>query len=83
MCQGAFQHDAGVNGVRGAPRTEEEHWVLCVWRPAGEPRKSSICRPVSVLPRSDLDLFPPVHKELMVIHSGASSESPRGGFEMC
>lgn len=27
--------------------------------------------------------FSPAHKELMVIHSGASSDDPRGGFEMC
>lgn len=25
----------------------------------------------------------PAHKELMVIHSGASSNAPRGAFEMC
>ena len=56
-CQGAFQHDARVNGVR-VPRTEEEHWILCVWCPAGEPWKSSIHRPVSVQPWSDLELFP-------------------------
>lgn len=58
LCQGAFQHDAGVNGVLGAPRTEEEHWILCVWRSAGEPWKSCMCRPISEQPRSDLELFP-------------------------
>lgn len=40
MCQGAFQHDAGVNGVRGAPATEEEHWILCVGRPGGRAVKT-------------------------------------------
>lgn len=45
-----FSRTPGVNGERGATRTEEQHWVLCVWHPVGEP--------TSVKPRLDVELQP-------------------------
>lgn len=75
-CQGAFQHDARVNGVR-VPRTEEEHWILCVWCPAGEPWKSSIHWPVSVQPRSDRELFPGPQRADGNSQRGKQWRSPR------
>lgn len=61
--RGAFQRGAGVNGVPGVLRTEEEHWTLCVRHPArGSREKSSRPRKRASLGaerrRSDLERFP-------------------------